>query len=348
MRAKVTIADIANAAGVSPSTVSRVLNERASMIPISPTTRERVLTAAATLGYRPNLAARTLVSGRSQAVAVLVHDISDPYFSEIVRGIEDVASAQQYMVLVSSTDRDPVREREYLLRMASFPTDGVILAAGGFEDEADVDEVRSLLDRGAVIVGIARHRLPIAAIDVGNREGARRMTRYLLDLGHRRIAFLGGPPHLTTANDRLDGYHQALEEAGLSANQEVIPGDFTREAGLRAIPALLAREPPVTAVFAANDKMATGCLAGLRQARIHVPESISVVGFGDIPAAQDTDPPLTTVTIPLRDVGRKAMEEVLRQLGGGAPTSTSIPTTLATRGSAATPDLGGNGSNRRR
>lgn len=347
-KAKVTIADIANTAGVSPSTVSRVLNERASTIPISATTRERVLAAATTLGYRPNLAARTLVSGRSQAVAVLVHDISDPYFSEIVRGIEDVASVQQYMVLVSSTDRDPVREREYLLRMASFPTDGVILAAGGFEDEGDVGEVQSLLDHGAVIVGIARHRLPIAAIDVGNREGARQMVQYLLDLGHRRIAFLGGPAHLTTANDRLAGYCQALRDAGRSASELVILGDFTREAGLRAIPALLRPESPVTAVFAANDKMAIGCLAGLRKARIGVPESMSVVGFGDIPAAQDTDPPLTTVTIPLREVGRKAMEEVLRQLGGGTPSSSSIPTTLATRGSAGAPFPGGIGSARNR
>src|SRR5437879_4883704 len=139
-RAKATISDIARSSGVSTSTVSRVLNERETTVPISAQTRERVLAAAVSLGYRPNLAARALVSGRSQAVAVLVHDISDPYFSEIVRGVGDVASACQYMVLVSSTDRDPVREREYLLRMASVPTDGIILAAGGFEEEASTTE----------------------------------------------------------------------------------------------------------------------------------------------------------------------------------------------------------------
>jgi len=239
------------------------------------------------------------------------------------------------MVLVSSTDRDPVREREYLLRMASFPTDGIILSAGGFEDERDPAAVQSLVEHGTVIVGIARHRLPITTIDVGNQEGARQMVEHLLALGHRRVAFIGGPANLTTATDRLAGYRQALHEAGLDGEALVIPGDFSREAGLAAVPVLLEQQPPVTAVFAANDKMAIGCLAGLREAAIAVPKSMSVVGYGDIPAAQDTDPPLTTVTIPLRQVGRLAMEQVLRQLDGEPPTPLTLPTTLAIRRSTA-------------
>ncbi|MBI2941898.1 MAG: LacI family DNA-binding transcriptional regulator [Chloroflexi bacterium] len=340
-KGRATIADIARSAGVSLSTVSRVLSGRESVIPIGPETRARVLASAAALNYRPNQAARTLASGRSQAVAVLVHDISDPYFSEIVRGIEDVASANQYMVLVCSTDRDPVREREYLLRMGSFPTDGIILAAGGFEEEAGLDEVRSLIERGVVIVGVARHGLPIPTVRISNEEGAREMAEHLLQLGHRRIAFIAGPPGLTTANDRLAGYRQALREAGLSADGLVLAGDFTREAGQRVVPHLLRSTPRVTAVFAANDKMAIGCLAGLRAAGIVVPDEVSVVGFGDVPSAQDTEPPLTTVTIPLREIGRQVMREVLQQLGGQPPSAAlSAPTTLTIRRSAAPPRSG--------
>jgi LacI family transcriptional regulator len=336
-KSKVTISDIARAAGVSPSTVSRVLNERESTIAISVQTRERVLAAATSLDYRPNLAARSLVSGRSQAVAVLVHDISDPYFSEIVRGIEDVASTRQYMVLVSSTDRDPVREREYLLRMVSFPTDGVILAAGGFEIERDPNQVRDLVESGAAIVGIARHQLPISTIDIGNQDGSRRVVEYLIGLGHRRIAFLAGPAVLTTANDRLTGYREALDAAGLLANELILPGDFTREAGLRAAAYLSEQHPATTAVIAANDKMAIGCLTGFREAGVAVPDAMSVVGFGDIPAASDSDPPLTTVTVPLREVGRLAMDHIFRQIDGVAVTPPWIPTTLAIRHSTAPP-----------
>jgi len=336
-KGKVTISDIARASGVSASTVSRVLNKRPSTIPISPQTRERVLAAVAELDYRPNLAARTLVSGRSEAVAVIVHDVADPYFSEIIRGIEDVAATRKYMVLVSSTDRDPEREGEYLLRMASFPTDGIILAAGGLENEQLHRATRSLVEGGAVIVGIARHELPISTIDVGNQAGARQIVQHLLDLGHRRIAFLGGPNDLTTASDRLAGYRQALREAGLSAEEVVIPGDFSREAAARAIPLILERRPRMTAIFAANDKMAIGCLAALRAAGIDVPGEMSVVGFGDVSAAQDTSPPLTTVTIPLREVGRLAMEQVFRQLDGEPSATLSVPTSLAIRGSTAPP-----------
>jgi len=336
-RGKVTIADIAKASGVSLSTVSRVLSGREGTIPISATTRGRVLAAVDELGYRPNLAARTLVSGRSQAIAVLVHDIADPYFSEIIRGIEDVASARKYMVLVSSTDRDPEREAESLLRMASFPTDGIILAAGGLEDESVSRSVSSVLKTGVVIVGIARHALPVSTIDIGNREGARQIVTHLLDLGHRDIAFLSGPEHLTTANDRQAGYRQALADAGLSDRELIIPGDFSREAGVNAIPVLLEQNRPITAIFAANDKMAIGCLTGLRTAGVAVPDRMSVVGFGDIPAAQDTNPPLTTVTIPLREVGRMAMEQVFRELAGETSASLSVPTSLAIRGSTAPP-----------
>lgn len=334
-RGKVTIADIARASGVSVSTVSRVLSGREATIPISAQTRERVLGVVAELGYRPNRAAQALVSGRSEAVAVLVHDIADPYFSEIIRGIEDVAATRKYMVLVSSTDRDPVREAEALLRMASFPTDGIILAAGGLEDGQVAQTMSSLLETGVVIVGIARHAPPISTIDIGNQEGARQIVQHLLDLGHRYIACLSGPEHLTTANDRLAGYRQALQDAGLGEHELVIQGDFSREAGLRAVSVLRERYPSVTAIFAANDKMAIGCLTGLRDAGIDVPREMSVVGFGDIPSAQDTNPPLTTVAIPLGEIGRLAMEQVFRELAGETRMTLSVPTSLAIRGSTA-------------
>lgn len=336
-RGKVTLGDIARTSGVSASTVSRVLNERRSSVPISLRTRERVLAAAAELKYRPNLAARSLVSGRAEAVAVLVHDVADPYFSEIIRGIEDVAAERHYMVLVSSTDRDPEREAEYLLRLASFPTDGIILAAGGLDGEQLPGEMLSLVESGTVVVGIARHQLPISTIDVGNQEGARQIVQHLLSLGHRRIAFLGGPDHLTTANDRRAGYRQALAEAGLVAEEIIYPGDFSRDAALQAIPLVLERRPRVTAIFAANDKMAIGCLVGLRAAGITVPDDMSVVGFGDVSAAQDTNPALTTARIPLREVGRLAMKQVFRQLDGEPPAALAIPTSLALRETTAPP-----------
>src|SRR5262249_35056845 len=153
-------------------------------------------------------------------------------------------------------------------------------------------------------------------IGIGNQEGARRMTEHLLSLGHERIAFVAGPLNLTAANDRLAGYREALAAAGLLANELVVAGDFTREAGMRAASYLLETHVSTRAFFAANDKMALGCLAGIRDAGMSVPATVSVVGFGDIPAASDSDPPLTTVTIPLREVGRLAMQQIFRQVSG--------------------------------
>lgn len=336
----VSIADVAEAAGVSPATASRVLSN--STYPVRDETRERVLAAARETGFRPNLLARALATSRTSIVSVIVHDISDPYFGEVVRGLEDRASAHGYQVLVSSSDRDPAREVQVLELLLGYQVDAVVFAGGGLDDDEYASEIEQLLrafadDEGAV-VHLAPHPGADVQVTVDNVEGAERMTSHLLELGHRQIGFIAGPSHLSTARLRLDGYRQALESAGLAIDPSLVEiGHFTSTGGRAATRALLDRRPDITALFAANDMMALGVVSELQDRHLSVPGDVSVAGFDDLPVTAFVSPPLSTVSVPMRQLGEHGFDAVIRILEGRTVSSVVLPTGLVVRASTATP-----------
>jgi LacI family transcriptional regulator len=315
----VSIVDVARRAGVSVASASRVLSN--ASYPVSEETRGKVLQAAQELHYAPNSLARSLRAQRSNLVAVLVGDNADPYFAEITRGVEEVANDCGYLTIVCNTERKGERELHYLQMLQDYRADGVIFAGSGLNEPGHTERlntiVQTMRERGAAIVTLAQHTLQVPAIQIDNASGARAMTRYLLELGHRRIAFIGGPSNLIVANMRLQGYMAALIEAGLDVDHTLIlAGSFDREGGEQAVRNLAQIPEPQrpSAIFAANDETAFGVLRGLNSLGWRVPEDISVCGFGDLPMAQVVVPSLTTVHIGLRDLGRSGMRKLLAQL----------------------------------
>lgn len=337
---RLSILDVARQASVSPATASRVLS--GSRYPVRASTRERVLAAAAELDFQPNLLARALVTARTFTLGAIVHDIADPYFGELVRGLEDAARLRGYQVFVCSSDRDADRELEYVQGLLARRVDGMIFAGGGIQDAAYATQLRLILDRfrerGGAVVALSPHGYPGYSVRPNNRDGALQMTRYLLELGHRRIAFINGPGHLRTSTVRLGGHRKALEEAGVVYDPSLTErGGFTIDGGAAATAAVLERSPGATAFFAANDLMAIGVLAELRTRGVAVPSEISVAGFDDIEIARHANPPLSTVRLPLYRIGHSGATLAMDHLAGEAVRSITLPAELVVRGSTAGP-----------
>ncbi|HLI88106.1 MAG TPA: LacI family DNA-binding transcriptional regulator [Ktedonobacteraceae bacterium] len=314
-----SIAEVAKRAGVSIASASRVLSN--STYPVSAETREKVLRAARELNYVPNSLARGLRMQRSHLIAVLVGDNADPYFAEIVRGVEDVANEAGYLTIVCNSDRNPSKELHHLRVLQDYRVDGVIFAGGGLNESGHPGQleqaVQSMVNRGAAVITLTQHTLNVPSIQPDNFGGARQMAARLIALGHRRIAFVTGPANVVTANIRLQGYMAALAEAGLPIDPGLLlAGNFDRESGEQAVSALvhMAPEQRPTAIFAANDETAIGVLSGLRRHGWQVPADISVCGFGDIPMASVVVPTLTTVHMGLRDLGRAGTRKLLAYL----------------------------------
>jgi LacI family transcriptional regulator len=308
------IVDVARKAGVSITTVSRTFNP-VSDYPVAQATRQRVLAAAAALQYSPSALARALVTRRSRIVGVLLGDIVDPYFAEIVRGIEDVARRDGYLVIVCNTSRDPGTERRYVSALRDYRADAIIFLGGDIFDEASrralERDLAAVTRQGTVAVGVAGDRAGLPSFDIDHGGAAEEMTRYLVGLGHRRIAFIGGMPSVSTARERLAGFRAGMAAAGLSADL-VEDDDFTYAGGQAATARLIAEQP--TAIFAANDQMALGALAACRQAGLAVPGDMTVVGFGNTAAAEHAVPALSTVSMPRHQLGVEAMQAVLDAL----------------------------------
>jgi LacI family transcriptional regulator len=335
-----SVRDVAERAGVSAATVSRVLS--GSPHPVREETRQRVLEAAAALDFTPNMVARSLAKARTHTVGVIVHDVSDPYFGEVARGLEDAANLHGYQTFVCSSDRDADRELAYVRSLISYRVDGVVLAGGAIEDRVYQTTLRKLLTefeaQGRAVVQLAPHVYRSPGLVTDNRGGARSMTRHLISLGHRRIAFVSGPPHIRTSAIRLEGYKVALADAGIGLDHELIEnGWFSVDGGAKAVSALLERRPDLTAVFAANDVMAFGVLHELAMKGIRVPDDISVAGFDDIHMAAYLYAPLTTVRVPMYEMGRDGMAMVLEILAGGRPPSKKVRTEIVERASTAPP-----------
>jgi LacI family transcriptional regulator len=322
-----SLADISRRAGVSIATASRVLNGSAH--PVSETTRRRVLDAADELGYRPSELARALVKRTSRIVGVIVGDIVDPYFAEIARGVEDVAAQVGHLTMVCNADRRPEAELAHLAVLRDYHAAGVVFAGSGYEHAAEESALRAMVAElqaaGSVVVALAPRDLDCPSVLVDNRAAAREATEHLLALGHRRIAFVEGPPGLHTSAQRLEGFEAAVAAAGAEAM--VVPGGFEFEAGAAAAERLLADLPE--AVLAVNDEVAIGLLTGLRRAGVDVPGRTSVAGIDDTRPARLVD--LTSVSLPLHELGERAAQVILE----GAPGEVVLPHRLVPRATTA-------------
>ncbi len=284
---------------------------------VRPATRRKVLAAVADLRYHASVIAQGLKKGISRTVALIVPDISNPFFPAIARGIEDVATARGYAVLLCNTYEDLAKERAHLQVLRERWVDGLIFATVG----SNTAHLRALVRQHVPVVLVARdiEGLRIDAVLVDNFRGAFVATTHLLGLGHRQIAFVGGPAALRVASERRRGYEAALAAAGISAAARyVVDGDFTIPGGRRAMQVLLDRAAGFSGVVAANDLMAIGAMEALRTAGRRIPDEVAIVGFDDISFASLVSPPLTTVAQPKYQMGRIAMDRLLELMNGAA------------------------------
>lgn len=316
-----SLRDVARAAGVSVSTASRVLS--GSTHPVSQATQAVVRETAARLGFEPNRVARALATARSQTIGVVVHDVSDPYFAEIVRGLEDVAGPRDHALFVSSSDRDPEKELSLVKTFVSNRVDAIVLVASGLTDADAMSRIGAVLSRfehmGGVVVCMSEHPYESPRVTYDNLGPMKELTRHIVDLGHERIGFLAGPPDLIVGSVRHAGFLAALQEAGIDADPELVEcGWFSMDGGAEATSRLMERAGP-TAIVAGNDLMALGALRRLLDMGYRVPEDVSVAGFDDVEFAAYASVPLTTVHVPLTDFGRLGAELVLDLLDGVAP-----------------------------
>lgn len=328
-----TIKDVAHAAGVSVATVSRVLNDKG---PIREETRTQVLEAVARLQYVPHSGARSLITNQTQTIGVLLPDIYGEFFSEVIRGLDLSARRAGYHLVVSGSHASRT-EIEAVLRALRGRVDGLVVMSPDTDAETLQANVTPTLPIVLLNSGSQGGRFDSISID--NYGGANAMTHHLIGLGHRRIALIRGPEHNRDAQDRRRGFFDALAEAGLppEAGPEVA-GDFTEESGFLATPALLALRPRPTAIFAANDSMAIGCLSALRQAGWNVPQDLSLAGFDDIPIARYMTPPLASVSVSIAELGARAVERLLYALENKNEherRQETLPTRLVARGSCA-------------
>ena len=309
-----TLEDVAKAAGVSPATASRALNGTTQ---VRPHLRDRVLRAAEELAYTPNAHARALAGAGHRTVGVICHDVSDPYFAAVAGGIMRVAGDHDLLVTLASTFRDPEREVAYVSMLRAERAAAILLIGSGFEnpdwERALSAELEPYLKGGGRVAVVSRHRsLRVDSVLPENRAGAAAMARALLDLGHRRFAVLAGPRTLTTVADRIAGFRDELRKAGVPLRAaDIVENTFTRDGGYAAMTQVLSRGLEATCVFAVTDVMAIGALAALRDHGLSVPADISVAGFDDIPIVRDLAPPLTTVALPLPQLGERAIELAL-------------------------------------
>lgn len=306
-----TVTEVAKLAGVSVSTVSRILNGSAR---VADDKREAVEKAIEELNFKPNLLAQSLKRGSSMTIGVLVQAVESPFFNETLRGIEDTLSGTGYAALIVSGHWNASEEAERIRLLIARRADGLILLSGHLDDE----EVLAFSEHLPIVAAGRQLEAPRAAsLRLDNVEGGLLATRHLLSLGHTRIAHISGPADHIDAIERLSGYRMALEEAGLAFDPGlVVQGDFRETGGLLAVNQLLARGLPFSALFAANDQTAFGARLALYRKGIRVPEDISLIGYDDLPGSSFTTPPLTTIRQPVYEMGRQAAIALLALIGG--------------------------------
>jgi LacI family transcriptional regulator, galactose operon repressor len=315
------------------ATVSRVVNEKG---PVREATRCRIRRLVEKLRYVPHGAARSLITRKTHTLGVLLPDLFGEFFSELIRGIDAAVRRRGYHLLVSGYHEDPAETRE-VLRAIRGRVDGLI----ALSPQLDQRTFEENLPEGVPVVFLnaAVSRRGSVSIRVDNSGGAFAMARHLLGLGHRKIAFVTGPAGNHDARERLRGFRQALKGRS-GEGPVVIAGDFREETGYQAAPRMLAAVPPPTAAFAANDAMAIGLLSAFRELRVQVPEDMALAGFDDIPIARFITPPLTTVRVPIAELGSRAaarLFEVLDEEPAPRRREEVLPTTLVIRASCGAP-----------
>lgn len=305
-----TIIDVARESGVSYSTVSRALNGYEF---VKPATRDKVLRAAQKLGYVPNQQARSLAGGRSSLIGVLVPGLDNGYITEIIRGVDEELAKSDYNLILYTTHRHRSRESSYVTTIMNGGADGLLLVVPFISNEY----LDALHQQNFPFVVIDQFDASgkSSVVNGTNWQGAYDATKYLIELGHRRIGFITGLTELHSAMDRLGGYQSALTDWHLPIHEElIVKGDFWEQGGYLAAQKLLDLPNPPTAIFASNDLLAFGTMEAIRQRGLSIPADISVVGFDDIPQASLVYPALTTVHQPLEKMGRLAVKMLLEHI----------------------------------
>jgi LacI family repressor for deo operon, udp, cdd, tsx, nupC, and nupG len=334
------IYDVAKRAGVSTATVSRVFSQADV---VAPSTRRKVLAVCDRLGFTPNVASRQFRTQRTSKIVVTVPDISNPFFSIILQGIEDAAQREGYSVLLGDTQHDRQREERYAQMVRRKEADGLIFLGHRLPTEA-ARLIDAMVPRCAPVVNGCEfsRSLGVPSVHIDNAKAASEAIDHLYGLGHRRIALVTGPLASPLSRDRLSGATSRARKQQATRDFIVMHGDFSIQSGAAAAERLLGRGKPPTAVFCFNDEMAMGVLDAARRLGVRVPDELSVVGFDDIRFAQYTVPPLTTIAQPTREIGEGTVRLLLRILssegaGDDSPESITLPHRLVVRGSTAAP-----------
>ena len=307
-----TIKDVAKLAGVSVATVSRVMNKSGY---VNKETEQKVAKAIEDLHYEPNSVARGLAGKKTGTIALILPDITNPFFPEMARAVEDVASRHGFTVILCNSDDVGQKEKSYIEVLKRKYVDGIIFASNTLGPE-DIEQMK-------------RNKMPLVVLDRApaneacsvirsqNRAGAKLAVEHLLEIGCHKIAHIYGPQELVTARHRLLGYEETVRELSWYSPSLMVPGGFKIEGGVQAVEALLARHPDIDGIFAGNDLMAIGALKKLHKLGIKVPQDIAICGFDGIAITEVTEPELTTVAQPIYEMGRLAAETLIRQVETG-------------------------------
>jgi LacI family transcriptional regulator len=306
-----TIRDVARLAGVSVATVSRVINNRGY---INRETEKKVREAMQKLQYEPNQVARGLAGKRTMTIALILPDISNPFFPELARAVEDVAGRNGYTVILCNSDDLGTKEKSYIEVLRKKYIDGIIFASNTLGTE-EIEQMREyniplvMLDRAPSTDGCS-------VVRAKNREGARLAVNHLLEVGCKKIAHIYGPPELHTAKNRLIGYEETVKAYPWYSPTLMVPGYFTIEGGMKATATLLKVHPDVDGIFAGNDSMAIGVLKELHRLGIDVPNKVAVCGFDGINLTKITQPELTTIAQPIYEMGKIAGDILIKKING--------------------------------
>ncbi len=333
-----TMRDVARLAGVSQPTVSRVLNNNPSAIPVSEETRRKVLEAVRVLGYRPNMTARSLRTQRTQMIALMIADISNSFYHPIARTVQDIARQHNYDVIISSSDHQYDNERHFCEAVIRRPVDGVIMVPTHLTDE-DLDRFIALTQTPVVVLGQHIKHADVDVVYADDEKATFDAVNWLIaERGHREIGFVGVPDQYPPGPRRWRGYQRAMELAGLSVNpQFVFEGDFTLESGRQVARRLLKLPDWPSALFVVNDLMAIGLILELQDAGYNVPGDIAIMGFDDIPEASIIRPPLTTIAQAPVEIGKKLVNALFDRIEGrvsGGRRALECPCLLIPRQSA--------------
>lgn len=313
MKKKSTIYDVAKIAGVSPSTISRVMNTPDI---VAEDTRQKVINAVKELAYIPNMMAASMPRRRTNSIGLIIPDITNIFFSNLVRGVQDVCENYGCSVLVVNSDDSQEKEGRYLKLLYSRRVDGVIMTVAGYQEENFPEEELSLLKKmRIVLIDREINGLTTSIVKINNFGGAYSAVKYLLKMGHKKIMYLAGIEGTRTNQERRKAYLAALEEDNINWKKEIV-GNFRLDASYQKImyywPELQKSNDLPTAIFAANDLMAIGALKAFVRLKVQVPKEVSIIGFDNIPFSDCTYPPLTTIAQPTYQMGQKAVETLLK------------------------------------